>query len=280
MRSRTSNLSTNKQHYDTRYADIDIESIVQKLEAGDTFLRDAILTDTSWHGLYYGDFRERIRGKQVLELGCGDGLNALIMAQLGAEVTAIDISEKSQYIIHAVCERTGLSVHALAGDFSLAPFPLHSFDFVIGKAFLHHLTHELEDQYLAKIVTLLKPDGEARFLEPAINSKFLDDLRWLVPVPGRPSKLNRRAFARWKESDPHPTRDNSTQHFVAVGQQYFAGVDTVMIGSIERLCRLLPAGNFQRRFRRWAHRVEPRLPGWFRHSAARSQLIIYQEPKG
>lgn len=276
----STNTFQNKNHYDQVFSHVSVDTLIQKVKNSRVFLKDAIETDTSWHGLYQGGFRDIIAGKQVLELGCGDGLNALIMAQLGANVTAIDISEKSQILIESANKQLSLSVTAISGDFQKMDFfNSQTFDFVLGKAFLHHLTHEVEKSYLEKVARLLKSSGEARFFEPAINSKWIDMLRWVTPVPGRPSILNRKEFIEWKKKDPHPIRDNSTKHYIQVGNLYFDYVQTIMIGSIERLCRVLPSGKFNRSYRRWAHRIEPKLPDWFRYSAARSQLIIYRSPK-
>ena len=277
--SKISNVDKNKDHYDDLYSHVSIESIVAKVRNAESFLDKAIKTDTSWHGLYQGDFRHQLKGKNILELGCGDGLNALIMAKLGGQVTAIDISEQSKVIVDKVNKECSLPVKAITGEFTNESFEENSFDIVVGKAFLHHLTHEQEELYLEKVAKLLKPTGEARFLEPAMNSRMIDTLRWLTPVPGRPSKLNRKAFAEWKENDPHLVRDNSTDHFATVGHIFFDVVETVMIGSLERFCRLIPTGKFNTAYRQWAHRVEPHLPRWFRSAAARSQLIIYRIPK-
>lgn len=273
------NILANKQHYNKLYEKTKVDDIIRKVLNYEAFLDDATRTDTSWHGMYYGDLRNQLAGRKVLELGCGDGLNALIMASLGAKVTALDISDVSEYIVTQVNEQLGTDVQVLTGDFGSMEFEPESFDLIVGKAFLHHLTHDLEAVYLSKAAGLLRRNGEARFFEPAVNSQILDKIRWMVPVPGRPSILNKKAFLSWKENDPHPSRDNSTRHYQDVGLLYFDEVKVVLIGSIERLCRLLPPGNFNRRFRRWAHRVEPSLPHWFRYSAARSQLILYGNPR-
>lgn len=56
-------------------------------------------------------------------------------------------------------------------------------------------------------------------------------------------------------------------------------VDIVPFGSLERLCRLLPRGRFSRQLRRSAHKADTHLPGWLRLKAARSQLIVYRQPR-
>lgn len=278
--SNESNLSTNLEHYDHLYGGIDGNALVSKVQWLDVFLEDAIKTDTSWHGLYHGGFANRLAHARVLELGCGEGLNALVMALRGAHVVANDLSHETERILSDASAKLGLTnIEVVVGNLSHLSFEAGSFDFVVGKAFLHHLTHELEDSYLSRIVHLLKPGGEARFVEPATNSVVLDTLRWAIPIGERPSTLSRERFLKWKETDPHPDRDNSSAHFRDVGNKFFAQVDIVPFGSLERLCRLLPPGRFNRQFRRWAHKVETYLPAWLRFKAARSQLIVFRHPR-
>jgi len=274
------NIQTNKEYYDQLYGQTKVQEIVYRARNFEAFLDNAIKTDTSWHGMYQGGYKDRLAGKRVLELGAGDGLNSAIMALLGAKVIAIDISDGTGTIISEINTQLGTRIDSFTGDFLLMNFQPESFDFVIGKAFLHHLTHELEEEYLCKVARLLRKDGEARFFEPAVNSMVLDKIRWMVPVPDRPSIFNKRAFRTWKSNDPHPARDNSSDHFRQIGKQYFGEVNIVLIGSIERFYRLIPDGKINRRFRRWAHRVEPYLPAFFRYFAARSQLIVFRKPLG
>jgi len=269
----------NKKHYEDLYGSVHVADIVDRVDNLESFLEDAIKTDTSWHGLYLNDFASKITGKKVLELGCGNGLNALIMAALGAEVIAVDIASESEKLIReAACDLRIDNIEAITGDFVDLPLKAGHFDFIVGKAFLHHLTHDVEFSYISRMATLLKSDGEARFFEPAINSELLDALRWMIPAPGRPSKLSKEKFSIWKANDPHPERDNSSEHFVNMGKQFFNHVTIVPIGSIERFHRLLPQGGINRKFRRWSHRIETKLPMWLRMKAARSQVIRYREP--
>jgi 2-polyprenyl-3-methyl-5-hydroxy-6-metoxy-1,4-benzoquinol methylase len=281
------NTVIDRSHYDAIYKNVNVERLVDSIRRWrdadgslERWLQDASATHMSWHGIYYEGFASTLRGKRVLELGSGDGSNACVMAALGADVTANDASSESMQIITHVASSAGLSnLRAAPGDFLTLPLDEGSYDCIVGKAFLHHLTHEIEAEFLDRTARLLGPDGHARFLEPATNSALLDRLRWVIPVPGRPSALNRRAFERWKEEDPHPDRENSAAHYLAVGHRFFEDVRIVPLGSLERFHRLMPRGRFQRRYRQWAHRIEERLPMWFRVPAARSQTIILRRPK-
>lgn len=275
------NKARNRQHYNSLLRSTSIDRIVEKVERADAFLDDATRTGTSWVALYSGGFRERLRGAKVLELGSGDGLNSCIMAAMGADVVSVDISEVAVDMLNTSARRLGLGsrIHAMAGDFASIPMPLRQFDFVVGKAFLHHLTHEVEEAYLRKVAAVLRPGGEARFSEPAINSLLLDSLRWVIPVPGRPSSLNVKAFVRYKEDDPHPVRDNSSAHYRESASRLFASVTIVPLGSLERFERFLPPGKLSESFSRFAFRTERLLPAWFRMKTARAQLLVFREPR-
>ncbi len=278
---RDSCLEKNKNHFDTIYSRTDVSKILRTVRGYEHFLDRAIRTDISWAGIYKDDFRKRLGGARVLDLGAGTGLNALIMAALGATVYAIDVAAASPRIIDSASRELGFSkrVKSVEGDFLKIHFPADSFDLVVGKAFLHHLSHELEDRYLRKIAKILCENGEARFFEPAVNSKLLDDIRWLIPVPGRPSKLRRKDFAAWKASDVHPQRNNSSSHFEQIGRKYFSEVTIIPMGGFTRIHRILPSRWSGATMKRLTLSFDRLLPRKVRSVIARSQSIIYSRPK-
>lgn len=275
------NTTKNKQHYDKRYAKIDISKILKIVENVDKYLDEVTVVDTSWVCMYSGNFREEVKGKKILELGCGNCYNAAVMAALGAEVYANDISDKSVAIIESLNAKTNFKypIKYLKGDFLKIELLPNDFDLVVGKAFLHHLTHEQESEFMKKIVASLKPEGGARFVEPAVNNLILDKLRWMIPVPGRPSSLNIKKFKEWQANDPHPIRDNSGKHYKALGDSNFKEVAIESVGSIERLHRLFPKAKWNRKFRSSALKFEKILPKFIQHEFARTQTIIYKFPR-
>jgi SAM-dependent methyltransferase len=84
---------------------------------------------------HFGD----VRGKRLLDLGCGPGDYSLFFAERGAEVTAVDYSDVAIAQLAEVCRNAGIdNVHAVTADaFEIAP--LGPFDLVFGKWILHHL---------------------------------------------------------------------------------------------------------------------------------------------
>lgn len=281
MGNKDSNREKNKRHYDIIYANSSINNILIWLKDPERFLNTAIATETSWNGLYKGNFQKKLHGKKVMEMGCGDCVNAAMMASMGAKVYANDIARSSKILVDKLNEAYQFlyPITFIEGDFLDNKLDGNQFDFVVGKAFLHHLTLAEEKAFLKETARLLKKDGEARFFEPAVNSKILDAIRWYIPVKGRPSKFNKEGFRIWKENDPHPDRTFSSNHFEKAGKEFFHEVRTFPIGSIERFNKLFSVGNFNYRFRRWALKNDRFLPENLNRSWARAQLIKYKNPK-
>lgn len=280
MDSEDSNQNKNKLHYEALYANYSIKNIRYWVENLNSFLDSATATETSWFALYQQDFRNRLKGKKVLEMGCGNCTNAAVMAALGAEVYANDIAAASGGIVRKLNETCDFEhpIVFVEGDFLNNELPSHSFDFVVGKAFLHHLTIPVEKLFLEETARLLKPDGEARFFEPAVNSRLLDEIRWHIPMGNRPSKFSREAFGKWKENDPHPVRILSSKHWETAGNKFFDEVRIIPVGTLERFGKLFSWGKRKNKFRRWALRNEKRLPNFINRPLTRSQLIIYSGP--
>jgi 2-polyprenyl-3-methyl-5-hydroxy-6-metoxy-1,4-benzoquinol methylase len=82
-----------------------------------------------------------LRGRRILDFGCGSGANAVQLAHRGAQVWALDISEDLIRLAQrrlAVNGRAGTAQFIVASAHEL-PFPDASIDVVFGIAILHHL---------------------------------------------------------------------------------------------------------------------------------------------
>ncbi|WP_035716641.1 class I SAM-dependent methyltransferase [Christiangramia echinicola] len=274
------NREKNKRHYERLYGSQSIDNILFWIKDVDRFLSKSQAKDTSWNALYRQNFKESLPGKKVMEMGCGDCVNAAIMAALGAEVYANDIAGASGIIIEKLNAAYDFEfpIKFIEGDFLKNRLKSNQFDFVIGKAFLHHLTINEESEFLKETARLLKKNGEARFFEPAVNSWILDEIRWIIPVKGRPSKLNRKKFKVWKQNDPHPDRSFSSRHFINAGKGVFNEVQIIPVGALERISRIIPYGGLNSKYRIWALNTEKKIPKSINKYITRSQLIIYRKP--
>jgi SAM-dependent methyltransferase len=66
----------------------------------------------------------------ALDVGCGEGADAIWLARHGWTVTAIDISDVAVGRAREAAERAGVAVEWVCGDALLTPFPARSFELV------------------------------------------------------------------------------------------------------------------------------------------------------
>lgn len=125
-----------------------------------------------------------LRGKTVLDVGCGDGWLSVILAKRGAaRVDAFDISKvavrlaRERAIVNGVADRVAVKYASIYD----IPWPDHRYDLVTGHAILHHVRNK--SLCAREIRRVLKPDGLAVFKEPLGNSPWLERLRLHIPVP-------------------------------------------------------------------------------------------------
>lgn len=176
----------------------------------------SIVTDTRE---YYNLLLEQnIDGKKVLEYGCGEGSYSFRLANLGAKVFGIDISDVA--ILRAKEHSTKLNLDKLL-DFKVMnaeelSFPDHYFDRICGTAILHHL--ELKKS-LTELTRVLKTDGNALFFEPLGHNLVIN--------------IYRRMTKHLRTEDEHPLTLNDlnlfNSYFNKVNIHYFHLTTLVMV---------------------------------------------------
>ncbi|OGW75330.1 MAG: hypothetical protein A2Z72_08335 [Omnitrophica bacterium RBG_13_46_9] len=99
-----------------------------------------------------------IRGKTILDMGCGSGRYTIALSAMGAKkAVGVDFQKKSYADAQKYCERKGLPVFFKEADCLKLPFAKSSFDFVFSNGVLHH-TRSIE-KGLAEIKRVLKKSG-------------------------------------------------------------------------------------------------------------------------
>jgi SAM-dependent methyltransferase len=121
-----------------------------------------------------------VRGLRVVDFGCGSGANTVLLANRGAEVWGVDIS---QDLIRLARRRLVVNGRARGAQFVVGsahdlPFPDGSVDVLFGIAILHHLDLA---QVSGEVHRVLRPGGRAIFQEPVRNARAIRFLRSLVP---------------------------------------------------------------------------------------------------
>lgn len=110
-----------------------------------------------WYWTLYGDI---LRGRRVLEIGSGQGFDAIHLAQAGARMTCCDIAPSNLALIRRIASRRGLAIETLPIE-RLASFDAlpRDFDAVWAIGSIHHMPFEAAREESHAVVGHLKPGG-------------------------------------------------------------------------------------------------------------------------
>lgn len=134
------------------------------------------ITDVCW--LYYRQFiNARAPGRRLLEYGCGQGGYTFRLAENGAIVKGIDLSDVAIAAARKTAEEKRIPVDFQVMDAERLTFADDSFDLIYGAGILHHLDLE---RCFGELARTLKADGQAIFLEPLGHNPFLNLYRKLT----------------------------------------------------------------------------------------------------
>ena len=132
---------------------------------------------------------ESLRGKRLLDLGCGAGETAVFFALQGARVAAADVSEHMLRIASALATQRGVRLEPVKILAEAMPFGDDTFDCIYGNGVLHHV--ELEPA-LREVSRVLRPGGRAVFIEPLSHNPAIKVYRRLAHEVRTPTE---RPFA-------------------------------------------------------------------------------------
>jgi SAM-dependent methyltransferase len=181
------------------------------------FDRIALLPSDDWnHNTHYHDFLLRhlpARCDKALDIGCGTGTFARLLARRSGHVLALDLSPQ---MIRLAQERSRAyaNIDYRVADATQWALPAQHFDCIVSIATLHHMP--LEDT-LGKLKNALAPGGvlaildlyESRGLIDALTSAVAVvlhlALRWINTRRLRAPRAVREAWAAHGQHDAYPT---------------------------------------------------------------------------
>jgi ubiquinone/menaquinone biosynthesis C-methylase UbiE len=153
------------------YWDGNAEAWTELVRAGYDHYRDGLNTPAFFEML------PEVDGLSGLDVGCGEGHNTRLVAERGARMTGIDVSET--FIRYA---KEAEDVHPLGIDYGLAsaaelPFEAAGFDFVT--AFMSLMDIPETERVLAEVFRVLRPGGFFQFsiTHPCFDTPHRRNLR-------------------------------------------------------------------------------------------------------
>jgi len=116
--------------------------------------------------LIAGELADRVRGRAVIELGCGRGAAGIAAARVGADVTLSDGEPEALEVAAENAAASGVRVRLVALDWDRVPDALVGrFDVVLGTDIAYDRTKLTP--LAGAIEALLAPGGEAWIADPA-----------------------------------------------------------------------------------------------------------------
>jgi SAM-dependent methyltransferase len=124
-----------------------------------------------------------VKGRRILDVGCGGGGLSVVLAKRGATVFSFDISPEAAQTVATRAAVNGVAERCapVAASLYSLPYPDRAFDIVAGHCILHHV----QDKSIAaaELRRVMTPGAKAMFWEPFGNALWLENLRRFVPVP-------------------------------------------------------------------------------------------------
>jgi SAM-dependent methyltransferase len=146
-----------------------------------------------------------VRGKKILDLGCGAGEAAVYLAKKGADVTATDISAGMLDVAKKLARKHAVRVETKQCSSHSMPFPDGTFDIVYAANVLHHVDIESTAKEAHRI---LKRGGMFVSWDPLAYNLVIE--------------LYRRMAAKVRTADEHPLKSGDLKIF----RKIFSRVDT------------------------------------------------------
>jgi ubiquinone/menaquinone biosynthesis C-methylase UbiE len=105
---------------------------------------------------------DELAGKDVLEIGCGTGVHARLLAEAGARLSAVDLTPTAAQLTTKRLALAGLEADVREADAESLPYDDASFEFVWSWGVVHHSEHT--DRVLAEIGRVLRPGGRVALM--------------------------------------------------------------------------------------------------------------------
>jgi SAM-dependent methyltransferase len=119
-----------------------------------------------------------VRGKKILDLGCGAGENSVYFAKRGANCLAADYSPGMVEIALKLSQKNGVEIEGATVNAMSLDFADESFDVVYASNLLHHLPDP--EACIREMHRVLKPGGKACFWDPLTHNPIINVYRWMA----------------------------------------------------------------------------------------------------
>jgi 2-polyprenyl-3-methyl-5-hydroxy-6-metoxy-1,4-benzoquinol methylase len=147
-----------------------LETPIAKIAVREAFEAPTAVENRAILGLM-GD----LKGKHLLDVGCGLGESSVYFALLGAHVTAIDLSPGMVDCAMSLATAHGVSIRGVVQSGEELEVPEEQFDIVYVANTIHHVTDK--DRLFRQIHKALKPGGRFFSFDPIAYNPVIEVYR-------------------------------------------------------------------------------------------------------
>ncbi len=126
----------------------------------------------------------RWKGKKVLEIGCGIGTDTIRFARAGAQVTAVDLTEKSLEVARQRAEVFGLGdrvrFYQANAETLSESVPVEKYDLVYSFGVIHHTPHP--EAVLEQLRQYVTPESTVKIM---VYNRWSWKVLWILLVYGK-----------------------------------------------------------------------------------------------
>ena len=135
--------------------------------------------DEYYWGLEPGDFLFELinlcpptENTKVLDIGCGEGKDAVFMAEKGYDVTAFDLTENGIRKTIALAHKRGVKVNAYVDDINTFETD-EQYDIIFSTGTVQYIFDENKETFFKKLEKITKPNGIV-FINVFVEKSFLE----------------------------------------------------------------------------------------------------------
>ncbi len=153
------------EFHDTWASSVDVEQTL----VDETFTSVTAIENQHVLG-QFGD----VKGKRILDYGCGVAEGGIFFAKRGASVVAVDVSDGMLQAAQRLAQHHGVQIETRVVQSDAIPADAGEFDLIYGNGVLHHVPLRTATPELARV---LKRDGKGCFIEPLPYNPLINAYR-------------------------------------------------------------------------------------------------------
>jgi ubiquinone/menaquinone biosynthesis C-methylase UbiE len=233
-----------------------------EIDTAETLVDESFTAVTAMENNYIRNAFGDVRGKRLLDYGCGASEAGVYFAKQGASVVGVDVSDGMLEAAKKLAGHHGVTIETRQVTSAHIPADENEFDLIYGNGVLHHVAL---DDAIPELARVMKPQGTGCFIEPLSYNPAIEVYRHLARTVRTP--------------DEHPLSFASVKqfrsHFRGVEHNEFWLLSLSVFAKFFLWDRVHPS---KERYWKKIYTDAPRMEGWFKHLRAADEILLRRLP--